>query len=243
MVVEYANLFRYVPQTGQLDLVPLPKDRLHDIYLQNLEMSHDQRHLYIGSSHGVFIYDILTGKLERMSVTNDPNAYRIHMSIADLREDESGRLWIGTWGDGLLCIDNPLTSPAVALYLNTQTDPCILSNQISDMLIRDRSVFLCTTNGLNRLTLTEDGKIKTLAAYQTNETSPETSMSTNYLAGIDCYNDSVCWIGTIGGGLNKLVLHSERKNDYTATCYTMQDGLANNDCEIVLVDNSGNVCG
>lgn len=241
MVVEYANLFRYVPQTGQLDLVPLPKDRLHDIYLQNLEMSHDQRHLYIGSSHGVFIYDILTGKLERMSVTNDPNAYRIHMSIADLREDESGRLWIGTWGDGLLCIDNPLTSPAVALYLNTQTDPCILSNQISDMLIRDRSVFLCTTNGLNRLTLTEDGKIKTLAAYQTNETSPETSMSTNYLAGIDCYNDSVCWIGTIGGGLNKLVLHSERKNDYTATCYTMQDGLANNDCEIVLVDNSGNV--
>lgn len=241
MVVEYANLFRYVPQTGQLDLVSLPKDWLHDIYLQNLEMSQDQRHLYIGSSHGVFIYDILTGKLERMSLSNDPNDYRVHTSIADLREDESGRLWVGTWGDGLLCIDNPLTSPAVMLYLSTQTDPCILSNQISDMLIKDRSVFLCTTNGLNRLTLTEDGKIKTLAAYQTNETFPETSMSTNYLASIDCYNDSVCWIGTIGGGLNKLVLHSERKNDYTATCYTMQDGLANNDCEIVLVDNSGNV--
>lgn len=241
MIVEYANLFRYVPQTGQLALIPLPKDQFHDIYLQNLEMSHDQRHLYIGSSRGVFIYDILTKKLERMSVTNDPNAYIIYTSIADLREDESGRLWIGTWGEGLACIDKPLTSPAVTLCLNTQTDPCILSNQISDMTIEDRSVFLCTTNGLNRLTLTEDGKIKTLAAYQTNETSPETSMSTNYLASIDCYNDSVCWIGTIGGGLNKLVLHSERKNDYTATCYTTQDGLTSNDCEIVLVDGFGNV--
>lgn len=241
MIVEYANLFRYDPQTDQLTLIPLPNDKLQGIYLQNIEMSHDQRHLYIGSSRGVFIYDIDTKSLSRLSPKNDSNAYKMNTSIADLREDESGRLWIGTWGLGLFCVDDPLNSPTLALYLDTQTDPCILSKQISHIFIKDQSVFLCTTKGLNRLVLTEDGKIKALSAYQVDETSAGTSMSTNYLASIDCSNDSVCWVGTIGGGLNKIVLHSERNNDYTATCYTTQDGLTSNDCEIVLVDKSGNV--
>lgn len=241
MIVEYASLFCYDSQFDRLSLIPLPKDKLQGIYLQDVEMSRDQRHLYIGTSCGVFIYDIYAEKLSQLLPANDPDAYKINTSIADLREDESGRLWIGTWGLGLFCIDNPFTSPTLTLYLNTQTDPCILSNQISHILIKNQSVFLCTTGGLNRLVLSDTGKIKTLSAYQANEASISTSMSTNYLASIDCSNDSVYWVGTIGGGLNKIVLHSECNNDYTATCYTMHDGLTSNDCEIVLVDKSGNV--
>ncbi len=240
MLVEYTSLLRYDPHIDQLSFIPLPKENLQGIYLQDIEMSRDQRHLYIGSSHGVFIYDVYTKKLVRLESGHAPDMGKINTSIADLREDEFGRLWIGTWGEGVFCIENPLTSPTVALQLNTQTDPRILSNQITHMLINNKTVFLCTTNGLNRLILTDTGKIKTLSDYQVDE-ERDTSMSTNYLASIDCYNDSVCWIGTIGGGLNRIVLHSEHDNDYTAACYTTQDGLTSNDCEIVLVDNSGNV--
>lgn len=241
LIVEYASLFRYDPQTEYLSLVPIQKDSSKTTYLQNVEMSHDQQHLYIGSNHGVFIYNIHTQQMTRLTFPQASDTQKINTSIADLREDESGRLWIGTWGEGLFCISDPLTAPYISLELNTQTDPCILSNQITHMLINGRSVFLCTTNGLNRLILTDTGKIKTLSAYQTNENSTATSMSTNYLASIDCSNDSTCWIGTIGGGINKVVLHSERNNDYTATCYTTQDGLTSNDSEIVLVDNTNNV--
>lgn len=241
MIVEYASLFRYNPQTEQLSFVPLPKEKLQGIYLQALEMSNDQRHLYIGTSRGIFIYDTYTENIAQLSLPNSSDAKKIRTSIADLREDESGRLWVGTWGLGLSCIDKPITSPNITLYLSTQTDPGLLSNQISHILIKDQSVFLCTTNGLNRLILTDAGKIKVLSTYQVNETLGDTSMSTNYLADIDCANDSVYWIGTIGGGVNKIVLHSERNNDYTATSYTTQDGLPSNDCEIVMVDNSGNV--
>lgn len=241
MIVEYASLFRYDTRTEQLSSVPLPKDNSRTTYYQNIEMSHNQRHLYIGTSHGIFIYDTYTQKTVRLNPPSAPGVEKINASIADLREDEEGRLWVGTWGDGLVCVENPLTNPTIALQLDTQTDPAILSNQISHIYTNDRTVFLCTTNGLNRLKLTESGKLKTLSSYQVNTVSPATSMSTNYLASIDCNNDSVCWIGTIGGGLNKMVLHSDRNNDYTATCYTTQDGLTNNDCEIVLTDRSGNV--
>ena len=241
MIVEYANLFCYDPQAEQLLHVPLPKNQLQGIYLQSIKMSHDQKHLYIGTSRGVFIYDIYTKSFSRLSLVDASNASKINTSIADLKEDTSGRLWIATWGAGVLCIDHPLTSPMLALYLNTRTDPCLLSDYISYIYIKEQSVFLCTTNGLNRLVLTNNGKIKRLSAYQVDERLGDISMSANYLANLDCVNDSVYWVGTIGGGLNKMILHSEQNNDYTATCYTTKDGLSSNDCEIVLVDNSGNV--
>lgn len=241
MIVEYASLFRYDPQTERLSLIPLPKDNSQTIYYQNVEMSNDQRHLYIGTSHGIFIYDTHLQQMKRLSVEPSSASQKINTSIADLREDASGKLWVGSWGNGLICIDNPSGKATAILQLDTQTDPAILSDQISHILINNEAILLCTTKGLNRLILTDTGKIKTLSAYQANAASPGTSMSTNFLASIDSNNDSIFWVGTIGGGLNKIVLHSERNNDYTATYYTTQDGLTNNDCEIVMVDHSGNV--
>lgn len=241
ILVEYSSLFRHSPQTGELTLMPLQKTKnAETIYYQTLEMSRDQRHLYIGTSHGIFLYDTYTQKSRKLDSKNSGDANLINISIAHLKEDSSGHLWIGTWGNGIFRISNPLSAPKITMHLNTQTDPCLLSNHISHILVKGHSTFLCTTNGLNRLQLTDDGRIKNLSSYQA-DSSMKNSMSTNYLADIDCSNDSICWVGTIGGGLNKIVLHSERNNDYTATCYTVQDGLPNNDCEIVLLDHKGNV--
>ena len=240
MIVEYASLFRYNSQSDKLSLIPLPKNNSYPIYYQKVLMSRNQRHLYIGTNVGTLIYDTQTQKLTQLTPKNTSDAYQINTSIADLAEDASGRLWIGTWGNGLFCVNNPLTTPSVGMHLHTNTDPSLLSKQISSILIKGNYIYLCTTNGLNRLLLANDGSIKTLSSYQVDETSDH-SMSTNYLASVDCINDSVCWIGTIGGGLNKLVLHSEHTNDYTATRYTTQDGLPSNDCEIVLLDKFGNV--
>ena len=240
MIVEYASLFRYNPQNGELSLISLPKKDSGPIYYQKALMSHNQRHLYIGTNYGILIYDTQTGKLTKLTPQKSTNSSQVDTSIADMAEDTFGRLWVASWGNGVICIDQPLTAPSVAIHLDTQTDPRLLSKQVSSLLVKDKHIYLCTTKGLNRILLTKDGTIKNLSSYQANKGTPN-SMSTNYLASIDCVNDSVCWIGTIGGGLNKLVLHSESKDDYTATCYTTQDGLPSNDCEIVLLDQFGNV--
>lgn len=240
MIVEYASLFRYNPQNKQLSLIPLPKIDSRGIYYQKILVSRNQRHLYIGTNFGILIYDTQTDKLTKLLPDKAADAQHINTSIADLAEDTFGRLWVATWGNGIVCVDQPLNTPTVAMHLNTQTDPGLLSRHISSILTKGRYIYLCTTNGLNRILLADDGSLKTLSSYQVNESSAN-SMSTNYLASVDCANDSVCWIGTIGGGLNKLVLHSEKANDYTATCYTTQNGLPSNDCEIVLLDQFGNV--
>lgn len=241
MIVEYASLFKYEPQTERMTRMPLQRDNSQSIYLQYIARSRDPKFLYIGTNHGILVYNIDTQTTKRLHPVQSAQPYNLDVSIANMHEDGSGRLWVGTWGHGVFCIDQPLTAPAITLHLSTQTDPAILSDRISQLLTYKKSLFLCTTNGLNRITLTDNGNIKTLSSYQTNETLPTKSLSTNYLASMDCENDSVCWIGTIGGGLNRVVLHSERDNDYTATHYTTKDGLINNDCEIVLLDQSGNV--
>lgn len=240
MIVEYASLLRYDPKTELFSLISLPKNSNRPTYYQTIQISRDQKHLYIGTSHNVLIYNIQTQKLSQLIPNNNPNSQKINTSISDLAEDESGRLWICTWGNGLSCIKDPLNAPSIEMELDTQTDPALLSKKITQLFIRGKYIFLCTTNGLNRIELTHDGKIKTIAAYQA-EKGLLTSMSSNYLASIDCLNDSVCWVGTIGGGLNKIVLHSANTNDYTATCYTTINGLPNNDCEIVLIDESEDI--
>ncbi len=240
LIVEYANLLKYDPQRESLTKMPLSLDGMQTVYWQNLEMSHNEKYLYIGTNQGVLIYDIHSQTLRNLNPVSS-EGLSIDTSVADLYEDSRGRLWIATWGNGIFCIDKPLTAPTITLYLSTKTDPVILSDKISYLFMQGETMYLCTTNGLNRLVLTDTGSLKTLSSYQANKASPSTSLSANYLVGMDCENDSICWIGTIGGGLNRVVLHSEQDNDYTATSYTTQDGLANNDCEIVLLDQLNNV--
>lgn len=242
MIIGYSNIFKYMPQTGQLSLLPIKKDYFTGIHLQDIKMSRDQTHLYIGTNSGLFIYNIHTHEIRRMQLPLlEQNRLLNTINILQIDEDNEGRLWIGSWGSGIFCISQPLTNPNVMLQLNTQTFPSILSDRICQLFIHKEAVFLCTTQGLNRLVMNNKGEITSLSSYQTNYSTPGSSLSSDYLVSMDCENDSTYWIGTIGGGLNKMVIHSEENNDYTVTRYTTKDGLPNNDCEIVLLDHIGNV--
>lgn len=236
MITEYHNLFKYDPQSEKLERIPIGLNQP----LQALYMDADQKHLYIGTVQGLFVYTPDTRQLRRMAIGNDPGNACQNSSISYLNSDSLGRLWAATWGNGIYCISSPATAPSVSIHLTRHTDPTLLSDQVISFHAEGNRLFLCTTNGLNRIHLSETGNVKQVSSYQVKKQA-ETSMSTNYLASVDCENDSVCWVGTIRGGLNRLVLHSERNNDYTATIYTTHNGLPGNDCEIVLLDKQGKV--
>ncbi len=84
------------------------------------------------------------------------------------------------------------------------------------------------------------GEVENISAYQSRPNSPH-SLSSDYIACIAQQNDSIYWVGTIGGGLNKLTIHSRLNNDYSATPYTQHNGLTSNDCEIVYLDEKQNI--
>lgn len=236
MLVESGSLFRYDLKTEQLSFIPITGVNTESRFLQTIAASKDQRHLYIGTDHGAIIYDTQTGIYRELKLSSASN----NVSVSKLEEDRQGRLWIGMWGDGLICVEHPLATPSKVAHFGMQTEYPILSDKLTDLKIYGNSVYICTTNGLNKINLSDSGEIKGVSSYQTDSSS-DVSMSTNYLADIDCQSDSVCWLGTIGGGLNKLVIHSDKPNDYTATCYTTRNGLTGNDCEIVFIDHTGNV--
>lgn len=238
LIVGYTHILKYIPRTGLLSLLPIRKDVFEDIYFYEVKMGHDQVHLYIGSNYGIFIYNVHTREIRRIAL---PFFEDYKTSIINIYEDNAGRLWAGSWGIGVVCIAQPSTNPKIVLRLSTQTDPAILSDKICQIFINGKNVFLCTTNGLNRIILGDKGEIESFSSYQVKYAEPSISISTDYLVSMDCQNDSTYWIGTMGGGLNKIVLHSLENDDYTATRYTVKDGLSTNDCEIVLLDEIGNV--
>lgn len=151
-----------------------------------------------------------------------------------------GRIWASSWGAGAYCISNPESNPSVTYYLESHSQYSIISNLVTDLYMEDQALLLCTTNGLNKIWLDDNGAIRKISLYQANENISR-SMSSNYIACIDQQNDSVYWIGTIGGGVNKLTIHSPQNNDYSATCYTNNDGLTSNDSEIIYIDKKQNI--
>lgn len=234
MIVEYGCLLGYDINTEHLFYIPLPNKIEQTRYMQCVRASNDNRHLYIGTSNGIIIYDIVAKTTRTLELQKGNE--KINTSIADLHEDLHGRLWVATWGVGLSCIDTPLGKPSLKYHLSESTDPRLASKRISAIYSRKETLLICTTNGLNRIIMTPEGALKSISTYCVDDSRGKQSMSSNYIAAVDCENDSTLWVGTIGGGLDRVVLHSETDNDYTATCYTRKDGLLSNDCEIVIVD-------
>lgn len=113
-----------------------------------------------------------------------------------------------------------------------------------DKLIIDKEkneMMACTRKGLSRFILQgTDSDIKKVVSYGVDLKNSH-SLSNNFLACIDKQNDSIYWVGTLGGGLNRLVIQGDTDNAYTATSYMTQDGMMSNDAEIVMVDKNENV--
>jgi len=97
-------------------------------------------------------------------------------------------------------------------------------------------LMVSSTHGLKRLLIDQEGNI--LKTYNYFASSNRNSLSSNYTYPICKQNDSTYWIGTIGGGLNRLVLR--QNNSYVIKSYTSDFGVFN-DVESLEIDNSGNV--
>lgn len=240
IITESSNLFRYDKEKKETTRIILSVTEGAADGLQTLALSSDQKRLCIGLARGVIIYEIETG-ISRWLIGGDSKMQPAPLSVSKIAEDRWGRLWVCVWEYGVYCIENPYSyQPEIAFLLTPRSKQSITSNYVSDLYMNRNSLILCTTQGLNKVELTEEGAVSYISTYQADDDLPH-SMSTNFLGCIDRQNDSVYWIGTIGGGLNKVTLHSKKDNDYSAMVYTQEDGLMSNDCEIVYVDEGQNV--
>jgi signal transduction histidine kinase/DNA-binding response OmpR family regulator/ligand-binding sensor domain-containing protein len=97
-------------------------------------------------------------------------------------------------------------------------------------------LFVSTMHGLRRYTIDREGNITSKVIFQAS--GKPNSLSSNYTYPVAKENDNTYWVGTIGGGLNRL---SFGKNGaYNIKTYAGKYGIFN-DVESLEIDNNGNL--
>ena len=163
--------------------------------------------------------------------------------------DKHQQLWVGVLGVGLSCLKIDKGKVVSEKLFTTQSDPILnLSSNQVNYVFNDKQkneVLISTDNGLNRLMLNNKGDVTSIAYYISDEKN-KTTLSSNYVWPIDKENDSTYWVGTMGTGLNRVIIgkRTEGTATYTAERFGVKEGAPSNDMESVLVDKFGNVwCG
>lgn len=142
--------------------------------------------IWIGTSSGLNCLNPSTEQLKRFEFEN---------RIISLYEDHENIIWIGTWNAGLYKLD-----PA-----SGQIDHFLTNDIISDIYEDSRNIlWLATYNGLVNFDRNTGGYVRYLPNNEHN------SISHTVVTQIIESNKGNLWVGTWGGGLNKVIVHPNK---------------------------------
>ena len=119
-----------------------------------------------------------------------------------LYQDSHGFIWIGTWY-GLYRYDGY----EFELFRHDSNDSTTLSNENINCIVEDSSgnLWVGTQNGLNKF---NPFLGKSVRFY--HDSTYAASLSNSYITALFIDTDNTLWIGTRQGGLNKMVIHTDR---------------------------------
>ena len=182
------------------------------------------RNLWIGSDAGIQIL-----RPDRKVFWNPPGSEDFPKHIIDMMaQDCYGNIWFGDHGHPFGVIWRDKTQRFHVRYYGEGY--FILSDPIKPIL------FVSSTHGLKRLIVDKEGNILETDDYQA--TGKPNTLSSSYTYPVCKKDDSTYWIGTIGGGLDRLILHKDASP--TITTYAQDAGVFT-DVEALEIDDAGNI--
>ncbi|MCE7043225.1 hybrid sensor histidine kinase/response regulator transcription factor [Dyadobacter sp. CY312] len=189
--------------------------------------------VWIGTRYnGLFRMDRNTGRSpERYSELKGNRSWN-YISIESIVADKSERVWVGS-NEGLMLFDK--NGGYIKTYQIANSD--LPSNQITFLLYdKTKDVIWASTVDKGVVQLQEkDGRIVVLNHFK-HEPGNSNSLKVNYAWPLLLDKKGDIWIGTIGGGLHRLVYANGK---YTMERY--QRWLPENDIESILTDDAGNL--
>ncbi|WP_010135253.1 hybrid sensor histidine kinase/response regulator transcription factor [Ochrovirga pacifica] len=176
---------------------------------------------------------------EKDLVAND-----VKESVFSMLEDSNKNVWIGTYNGGLyrwLKDKKNNTYKKERLY-HEPSDPNSLPSDIIRAIHEDHlgNIWLGTANGLSKLVVSEIDKNSPKFINYYHNPSNEKSISHNYILQVKQTKDKSLWIGTLGGGINKLTTAIDQ-NKASFIHFSEKDGLSNNVIKGFLEDDEGNL--
>jgi len=231
----------YNPKTGEcqpFQLGSITSQSLTNTKIRAIK-SHNNK-MYVGTTNGLNVIDLTENRIYTF-----PGLFGSGNSVYGIEADKFGRVWVGTWKGGLFRLSFQDNRIFEILQISDHPDSTWkLSSPQVNFVYSDKEkneILAATRKGLNRIILNETGEISNIIYYRGNGTAQ--SLSSEYIWPVEKQNDTVYWIGTLGGGLNKLVLldgwDSNKNGNYRAESFSVNEGAPSNDIESLLRDESG----
>ncbi|WP_082326434.1 hybrid sensor histidine kinase/response regulator transcription factor [Sunxiuqinia dokdonensis] len=158
----------------------------------------------IPSNHSVSAFNQV--EIQRFSTSSPERSRLSHNDAFDLHEDRHGQMWVALYHGGVNIIRNPLRNGQEVLhYRHNENDKFALSDDRVRCFLEDRqgNMWVGTSNGLNFVAgqyVTADN----LKFRQIERTNDPLGLSYNDVIGVSQDSDGTIWVGTYGGGINRL---------------------------------------
>ncbi|MCP5048519.1 MAG: response regulator [bacterium] len=203
------GLIRFDPVTGDIlryrnspdNPRSLTENWIHTVFWDGSQSG--EQYLWVGTENGLNRLNGAAGEIRRLRDFPDVPESLGEKWIYSLYKDRSGNLWIGTGADGIYRIDH--TAYGFVNYLKgSHTPPRLLNSAVYAIRRQRRGIlWFGTDNGVVRF-----DRDKNQYTHYRHEAGNPGSLSYDEVTSLHLDRDERLWIGTYGGGLNRLDLQT-----------------------------------
>ncbi|MBB2144899.1 response regulator [Pedobacter sp. LMG 31464] len=185
--------------------------------------------LLIGTERGLYTYNKVTGKLNRLEVKLSDN------NIMGLTFDQQGKLWVATDGGGITIIDLEKNTSS---FLNASREKGMLSSNSVGAVYVDREArkWIATLRGGVNIIDNKEAQFRTIKSdpFHSN------TLVNNFILSFCEDENGNIWIGTDGGGLS---LWNPKQNTYTNYVHHPEEAtsLSSNFVTSIINDHQQNI--
>jgi PAS domain S-box-containing protein len=215
----------------------------------------DRSVLWIGTDNGLYSLDRKRATFTRVPADLNNTGRMSHNYVRRLYKDRAGVIWIGTDGGGLNKLipgDTENTSPHFHCYQYNAYNPDGLSNNAVESIYEDHSGILWIglyNYGINKLVMRKSlgfkREVEQFIHLRLNPNAPQNSLSHNSVNAICEDRQGALYVGTDGGGLDKVIPGGTEEEPLKYVNYKFDPGnpgsLSNNNITSLLVDHRGEI--
>jgi signal transduction histidine kinase/ligand-binding sensor domain-containing protein/DNA-binding response OmpR family regulator len=211
---------------------------LHSENIRSL-LRDSKNRLWIGSDVGISIRNP-NGSFENLKPGGGTGDLFLEGNYFALAEDKFNQIWAGSWNSGLSrIVYKGNGNYHVERVTAGNKKHSILSNRVT-FIYTDKNkseILVGTDHGLNHIFLNPDGAIAQIRDYNNGENN--TALSSSFVWPVMRQGDSLIWVGTLGGGLNKIRLYDNGRYEI----FNIKDNANQElkDIESMLMDSKGNL--
>lgn len=167
------------------------------------------------------------GGVTRISGSKIEIALSLKADITSFAEDINGGMWISSYGDGAIVLENPYDAVKDFTFNQFKGQEGLSDIVFQILSTTDKKLYFVTDVGIKKY----DYKTKIISRYQVDQMP-------SYFQIITIYQDSQQnqWFGTYNGGLYKYHIPSKK-----FTIYDVRDGLAYNWITSICEDKKNNI--